>query len=47
MDVSNIKPELYDLAHDYLSVYVLGTAAVLTYKMCFFILRSIGDSKRH
>lgn len=45
MDVSNIKPELYNLTYDYLSVYVLGTAAVLTYKMCFFILRSIGDSK--
>ena len=45
MDISNVKVELYDLAYDYLSVYVFGTAAVLTYKMCFFILRSIGDSK--
>ncbi len=45
MNVSNIKVELYDLAYSYLSIYVLGTASSLTYMMCFFILRSIGDSK--
>ena len=45
MNVSNIKVDLYDLAYSYLSIYVLGTASSLTYMMCFFILRSIGDSK--
>jgi len=41
----NIGPEIYDLALRYLRIYLLGNTAVLTYEMCFFIMRSFGDSK--
>ena len=41
----NIGADIYDMAMSYLRVYLLGTTAVLTYNMCFFILRSFGDTK--
>lgn len=45
MDVCNISSELYADAYSYLRVYLLGNTCVLTYQMCFFILRSLGDTK--
>jgi len=45
MDWCNIGPDIYDMSLGYLRVYLLGTTAVLTYNMCFFILRSFGDTK--
>lgn len=44
MDLSNIHDELYADAEAYLRVYLLGNAAVLSYQMCGFIMRSFGDS---
>ena len=41
----NIAPDIYDLALSYLRVYLLGNSAVLTSQMCFFILRSFGDTR--
>ena len=45
MKLSNIAPDIYDLALSYLRVYLLGNSAVLTSQMCFFILRSFGDTR--
>ena len=45
MKISNIAPDIYQDASEYLKVYLLGNSAVLTYQMCFFILRSFGDTK--
>ena len=45
MKLSNIGPDIYDDALNYLRVYLMGNTAVLTYQMCFFILRSFGDTK--
>ena len=45
MGIINIGPDLYADAEVYLRVYLIGNTAVLTYQMCFFILRSFGDSK--
>lgn len=45
MRLSNIAPDIYDLALSYLRVYLLGNSAVLTSQMCFFILRSFGDTR--
>jgi len=45
MKLINIGPDIYDMSLQYLRVYLLGTTAVLTYNMCFFILRSFGDTK--
>ncbi|MBQ4253660.1 MAG: MATE family efflux transporter [Erysipelotrichaceae bacterium] len=45
MNVININETLYPIAFEYLRVYLLGSAAVLTYNMSFNILRSLGDSK--
>ena len=45
MKLCNIAPDIYKDASEYLRVYLLGNSAVLTYQMCFFILRSFGDTK--
>ena len=45
MKVCNIAPDIYKDASEYLRVYLLGNTAVLTYQMCFFILRSFGDTR--
>ena len=45
MKICNIAPDIYIDAQQYLRVYLLGNSAVLTYQMCFFILRSLGDTK--
>lgn len=45
MNLCNIPLELFADAEKYLRVYLLGNSAVMTYQMCFFILRSFGDSK--
>lgn len=45
MKICNIAPDIYKDASEYLRVYLLGNSAVLTYQMCFFILRSFGDTK--
>ncbi|MCR5096489.1 MAG: MATE family efflux transporter [Erysipelotrichaceae bacterium] len=45
MKISNIGPDIYADALRYLRVYLLGNTAVLTYQMCFFILRSFGDTR--
>ena len=45
MKASNIAPDIYKDASQYLRVYLLGNSAVLTYQMCFFILRSFGDTR--
>lgn len=45
MKICNISVDLYKDASQYLRVYLLGNSAVLTYQMCFFILRSFGDTK--
>ena len=45
MRISNIGPDIYADARSYLRVYFLGCTAVLTYQMCFFILRSFGDTR--
>ena len=45
MKLCNIGPDLYDSALAYMRVYLIGNTAVLTSQMCFFILRSFGDTK--
>lgn len=45
MKLCNIAPDIYNDSLSYLRVYLLGNTAVLTYQMCFFIIRSLGDSK--
>lgn len=45
MKMSNISGDIYNDASAYLRVYLLGNSAVLTYQMCFYILRSFGDTK--
>ncbi len=45
MRLANIGPDIYPLADDYLRIYFLGCTAVLTSQVCFFTLRSFGDSK--
>ncbi|MBO7698689.1 MAG: MATE family efflux transporter [Erysipelotrichaceae bacterium] len=45
MRLCNIAPDIYDLALSYMRVYLLGNSAVLTSQMCFFILRSFGDTR--
>ena len=45
MRICNISADLYDLSASYLRVYFLGNTAVLTYQVCFFILRNFGDTK--
>ena len=45
MSLANIGADIYPLADDYLKVYFLGSTAVLTSQVCFFTLRSFGDTK--
>ena len=45
MRLSNISNDLFADSQAYLRVYLLGSSAVLTYQMCFYILRSFGDTK--
>ncbi len=45
MKLCNIGPDLYADALAYLRVYLIGNTAVLTSQMCFFILKSFGDTK--
>ena len=45
MKLCNIAPDIYDYAMSYMRVYLLGNTAVLTSQMCFYILRSFGDTK--
>lgn len=45
MKLCNISPDLYQDALGYLRVYLIGNTFVLTSQMCFFILRSFGDTK--
>ena len=45
MKLCNISPDLYQDALQYLRVYLIGNTFVLTSQMCFFILRSFGDTK--
>ncbi len=45
MRLCNIGPDIYDLSRSYLIVYILGSTAVLTSQMCFYILRSFGDTR--
>ncbi|MBQ6559241.1 MAG: MATE family efflux transporter [Erysipelotrichaceae bacterium] len=45
MHICNIGGDIFEDAQAYLRVYFLGNTAVLTYQMCFFILRSFGDTK--
>ena len=45
MDLCKIGPDIYADARSYLIVYILGSTAVLTSQMCFYILRSFGDTK--
>lgn len=45
MKACNIGPDIYVDSYNYLRVYLLGNTFVLTSQMCFFILRSLGDTK--
>ena len=45
MRLCNIGPDIYDDAFSYMRVYIMGSCAVLVSQMCFFILRSFGDTK--
>lgn len=45
MKLCNISGDLYPYANSYLRVYMLGATAFLMYQMCFYIMRSFGDTK--
>ena len=45
MKASNIAPDIYDIAQQYLRIYLIGNSAVLTYQICFYVIRNMGDSK--
>ena len=45
MKLININDSLYPIAYEYLRVYLIGNMAVFMYNMCFYIFRSIGDSR--
>ena len=45
MKLCNIGGDIYQDAYAYLQVYFIGNTAVLTSQICFFILRSFGDTK--
>lgn len=45
LKIINVGPDIYADAFSYMRVYILGSVAVLTSQMCFFILRSFGDTK--
>lgn len=43
--ITNVGADIYPMAMSYIRVYLLGNAAVLTYQVSFFIMRSFGDAK--
>ncbi|MBQ1508862.1 MAG: MATE family efflux transporter [Erysipelotrichaceae bacterium] len=45
MKLINIAPDIYPYSMSYMRVYLLGNTAVLTSQMCFYILRSFGDTR--
>lgn len=45
MNLCNISADLYADAYSYLRIYMLSATAFLTYQMCFYIMRSLGDTK--
>lgn len=45
MNICNISSDLYADAYAYLRVYMLSASVFLTYQMCFYIMRSFGDTK--
>ena len=44
LDLSNVTDALREYTESYLRVYCIGYVAVFLYNMCFFIMRSLGDS---
>ena len=45
MSICNISGDLYADAYSYLRIYMLSASVFLTYQMCFYIMRSLGDTK--
>ena len=45
MNLCNISSDLYADSYSYLRVYMLTPTVFLTYQMCFYIMRSVGDTK--
>ncbi|MBQ6654685.1 MAG: MATE family efflux transporter [Erysipelotrichaceae bacterium] len=45
MRISNIDASIYQNAERYLRVYVIGDTPMMIYNICFFIMRSMGDSR--
>ncbi len=45
MNISNIDESIYHDAEQYLRFYVIGDTPMMIYNMCFFIMRSMGDSR--
>ncbi|MCR5067717.1 MAG: MATE family efflux transporter [Erysipelotrichaceae bacterium] len=45
MRLSNIDASIYENAERYLRVYVIGDTPMMIYNICFFIMRSMGDSR--
>ena len=45
MRISNIDASIYHNAELYLRCYVIGDTPMMIYNMCFFIMRSMGDSR--
>lgn len=45
MKMSNIGPDIYKIAETYLRIYLIGNSAVLTYQICFYVVRNMGDTK--
>jgi len=45
MRMCNIQADIYSLAEEYLRIYLIGNSAILTYQICFYIVRNMGDSK--
>ena len=45
LHICNISNDLYADAYSYLRIYMLSATVFLTYQMCFYIMRSLGDTK--
>ncbi len=45
LTLSNVSESIYTEAEVYFRVYILGTVALFSYTINFFIMRSVGDSK--
>jgi len=45
MRLCNIADDIFNTTLSYLRIYLIGNTAVVTYQMCFFMLRSFGDTK--